>query len=167
METQHAPGAGAHEVERLRQEVCRLRRGQYGLGVLVLSLLCFGLLAATRMQQALVPEVISAKSFVVVNEFGDTRAEIGLNEQGTAGLFLRDDYGILRGAFTHDNEQTKLFLYDKDETTRVGIAHFAHGGSGVALHGPGSKGAAVLYLKEEGTLTFFDEEGNELGRFPK
>ncbi len=33
------------------------------------------------------------------------------------------------------------------DTTRVGVAQFAHGGGGVALYGPDSKVAAVLYLK--------------------
>ena len=36
---------------------------------------------------------------------------------------------------------------------------FAHGGGVVALHGQDSKGAAVLYLKDEGSLRFFESEG--------
>ncbi len=38
------------------------------------------------------------------------------------------------------------------------MAQFAHGG-GVALRGPDSKGAAVLYFKDQGSLRSFDSEG--------
>ena len=55
-----------------------------------------------------------------------------------------------------------------DETggTRLGAAQFAHGGGGYALHGPEMKGAAVLYLKGEGSLSMYDAEGELTDRFP-
>lgn len=49
--------------------------------------------------------------------------------------------------------------------TRVGAAQFAHGGGGYALHGPGGRGAAVLYLKDEGSLTMYDADGAVAARF--
>ena len=39
-------------------------------------------------------------------------------------------------------------------------------GRGFALHGPDAKGAAVLCLAEEGSLTFYGDEGQVNARFP-
>jgi hypothetical protein len=50
--------------------------------------------------------------------------------------------------------------------TRLGAAQFAHGGGGYALHGPKMKGAAVLYLAGEGSLSMYDPEGIRTARFP-
>jgi hypothetical protein len=50
--------------------------------------------------------------------------------------------------------------------SRVVAAQFAHGRGGFALHGPESKGAAVLYLKEEGSLTFHGSDGEVTARLP-
>jgi hypothetical protein len=47
----------------------------------------------------------------------------------------------------------------------VGGTLFAHGGGGFALHGPEAKGAAVLYLKGDGNLTFFGAEGEVQARY--
>ena len=66
----------------------------------------------------------------------------------------------------HDSSETALFILDADHATRVGVAQFAHGGGGVALHGPGGRGAAVLYLKGEGSVSFFDSTGTRTARFP-
>ena len=85
-------------------------------------------------------------------------AELGVRE-GNPGLYLLDDSGVNRAALLHAAEGTGLYIMDSDGVTRVGIAQFAHGGGGVALHGEESKGAAVLYFKEEGSLRFFDSEG--------
>lgn len=59
-----------------------------------------------------------------------------------------------------------LFLQDSARTIRVGLAQFAHGGGGLALHGPDARGAAVLYFKERGTLTFYGESGQRLLQLP-
>ena len=53
-----------------------------------------------------------------------------------------------------------------DGTTRVGVAQFAHGGGGFALHGPEAKGAAVLYLQGDGSLTFYGPDGDVQARYP-
>ena len=47
-------------------------------------------------------------------------------------------------------------------TTRVGIAQFAHGGGGVALHGEQSRGALVMYYKDSGSVRFFGQNGDVL-----
>lgn len=78
---------------------------------------------------------------------------------GSPGLYLKDSNGVKRAALFHADDATGPYIMDADGVTRIGIAQFAHGGGGVALHGPESKGAAVLYLKDEGSLRFFDSEG--------
>lgn len=102
----------------------------------------------------------------VTDADGHVVAWLGVDEGGSAGLFLQDDDGATRASVTHDGEQSALYLYDDAGTVRVGVAQFAHGGGGVALHGPESKGGAVLYLKDAGSLTFYDAEGKVLDRLP-
>lgn len=77
-----------------------------------------------------------------------------------------DDSGRVRMDLRHDSTETGLFILDGTGTTRVGAAQFAHGGGGFALHGPEAKGAAVLYLRGRGSLTFYDERGEVVGRVP-
>lgn len=89
------------------------------------------------------PAVVRAQAFQLVDADDNVRAEL-----------------------TTDDEATGLFIHDETGTIRVGIAHFSHGGSGVALHGPESKGAAVLYLKGDGSLRFFDIDGTVTDQFP-
>jgi hypothetical protein len=106
---------------------------------------------------------VVATSLRIMDHDGQVRAEITVNEDGP--LFsLKDETGNDRIRVVHGGEETGLFISDEEGTTRVGIAQFAHGGGGVALHGPQSKGAAVLYLKGEGSLRFFDGNGNVTAR---
>ena len=83
-----------------------------------------------------------------------------------ARIQLVDEDGRVRIDLRHDSTETGIFVLDVAGDTRVGIAQFAHGGGGVALHGPSMRGAAVLYLKERGTLTIYDTAGVVTARFP-
>lgn len=104
------------------------------------------------------PAVIRASSIQLVDENDNVRAELSLKNDAV-GLYLKDQDGNDRLSTIHNAEATGLFVNDDHGTTRIGISQFAHGGGGVALHGPESKGAAVLYLKDEGSLRFFDADG--------
>lgn len=75
------------------------------------------------------------------------------------GLYLKDRNGVNRASLFHADDGTGLYIMDEGGVTRIGIAQFAHGGGGVALHGPESKGATVLYYKNDGSLRFFDAQG--------
>jgi len=83
-----------------------------------------------------------------------------------ARIQLVDEEGRVWIDLRHDSTETGIFVLDAAGDTRVGIAQFAHGGGGVALHGPATRGAAVLYLKERGTLTMYDTTGAITARFP-
>lgn len=124
----------------------------------VLTVAVAGLALLAILGAADHPEVSRAKSFQLTDEHGSVRAELATKD-GTVGLFLKDEDGNDRLQAFHDSSGTGIYINDEKGTTRVGVAQFAHGGGGVALHGPGSKGAAVLYLKDEGSLRFFDSDG--------
>ena len=80
---------------------------------------------------------------------------------------LVDSEGRVRIDLRHDAEETGMFVMDDRGDTRLGAAQFAHGGGGYALHGPGGRGAAVLYLRGDGSLSIYDEEGVVTARFPE
>lgn len=106
-----------------------------------------------------------ARGFTLVDGNGRTAAELKMTEEGP-GLFFRDSEGVARLSLVHNEEETALYVRDADDQIRIGVAQFAHGGGGVALHGEAARGAAVLYFKEEGSLTFYDLDGNVVVRIP-
>jgi len=112
-----------------------------------------------------VQDAVRARSFALVDADSRTYAEIKMTDGGP-GLYLIDAGGVARLSLVHNEEETALYLRDADDQVRIGVAQFAHGGGGVALHGAAAKGAAVLYFKEEGSLTFYDSEGNVIARSP-
>ncbi len=149
----------------LRNRIDRLETTQKRLLAALAMIGLVGLLAAASR-----PDVSRASAFQLLDAKGMVRAELGFRDDGV-GLFLKDEEGKDRLRAIHDAGGVGLFLDDEKGTNRVGVAQFAHGGGGVALHGPESKGAAVLYLKGEGSLRFFDAEGNVtsqvLGKAPE
>lgn len=104
------------------------------------------------------PQTLAAHAFQLKGADGATRAEITIRD-GEVGLFILDEGGRDRLAATYNQEGVGLYLKDASGHSRVGLAQFAHGGGGLALHGPDAKGAAVLYFKEQGSLRFFDAHG--------
>ena len=109
--------------------------------------------------------VVRAQSLQLISPEGEVLAEFA-TEEGNPGLYLKDSNGVNRAALFHADDGTGLYIMDANGVTRVGIAQFAHGGGGVALHGPDSKGAAVLYFKDEGSLRFIDSEGVVTNQVP-
>jgi len=133
----------------------------------VASLLVYGFGSRTVPAKTRTEKVIRAERLEIIGHQGQPAAVLGFDDAGSAGLFINDPGGSVRLALAHDPEGSALFIRDSNGVIRVGVAQFAHGGGGVALHGPDSKGAAVLFFKEAGSLTFFDGEGNPTVRLPE
>lgn len=132
----------ARAIARLEQRMRRLETTNRLLGAgLALSLLL--MLGASFAPRSPSSDVVRAKRLQVIDETGRVRIDL-----------------------RHDSTETGLFVLDEAGDPRVGAAQFAHGGGGVALHGPGLKGAAVLYFKGAGALTFYDSSGVVTARFP-
>ncbi len=138
---------------QLDARVVRLERTVRGLLLLIVAGLAFVVLSAASG-----PNVLSAGAFQLVDEEGAVLGEFAIAD-GLPVLHLKDESGVDRVSLFHNSEGSGLYVADADSVTRIGVAQFAHGGGGVALHGPESKGAAVLYLKGAGSLRFFDSEG--------
>jgi len=103
-------------------------------------------------------DTVRARAIELVDSRGNLLGELAVRD-GNPGLYLKDPDARDRVALFHSPEASGLYINDAQETTRIGVAQFDHGGGGVALHGPGSRGAAVLYYKGEGSLRFFDADG--------
>jgi len=75
-----------------------------------------------------------------------------------------DERGLVRLELMHDTAASALYIRDQEGVVRVGVAQFSTGAGGVALHGAKARGSAVLYLKDQGSLTFYDSAGAALWR---
>lgn len=109
---------------------------------------------------------VRASRFELVDAQGRVRGELSLRD-GAPVFSLLDESGRDRLSLNHDAGGTALFIRDQDDVVRVGVAQFAHGGGGFALHGPGSKGAAVLYYDASGSLSFYGPDGSTTLRLPE
>lgn len=135
-------------------------------------LLTVGLLAAAAFfaagsaSETRDSEPLRAQRIELIDPDGTVRAMLGADAEGSTGLFVYDSEGGVRLSLTHDPDQSALFISDAEGTVRIGVAQFAHGGGGVALHGAQSKGATVLYHKDSGSLSLYDTEGERTLRIP-
>jgi len=139
--------------DSLELRVARLERNNKMLLVFIgLSLAAIAYLAGRSA------DTVRARAIELVGPQGNVLGELAVRD-GNPGLYLKDSDARDRVALFHSPEASGLYINDAQETTRIGVAQFDHGGGGVALHGPGSRGAAVLYYKGEGSLRFFNADG--------
>ena len=131
----------------------------------ILGLGCLVIASIWTCHPGAMREAVVARGFTLVDARGPAHAELKMTEEGP-GLYLLDAQGTARVSLVHNSEETALYLRDAADQVRIGVAQFAHGGGGVALHGEAAKGAAVLYFKEQGSLIFYDVEGNVVTRIP-
>ena len=149
----------------LADRVRRLERtNRLAISVALLTGLAFALGSASDDDHA---APLRSQRIELVDAQGAVRAVLGTDEEGSTGLFIRDPAGAIRLSLTHDASQSALFIHDGEGTVRIGVAQFAHGGGGVALHGAESKGGVVLYHKEGGSLSFYDKDGETTTRIPE
>ena len=133
----------------------RIRRlqGVVALLALVLAAILFWLAVETPAHKILRTEALH-----LVTPDGDMIAQLETRD-GYPLLVLKDENGTERVSLFHNAAGSGLYIADEKTTTRIGVAQFAHGGGGVALHGNDGKGALVMYFKSSGSLRFFDNEG--------
>ena len=139
-------------IDSIATRLVRLQRAVTLLALMVVSTVAW-LLLATPAHQKLRTEALE-----LVTPNGDIVAHLE-SKDGYPVFVLQDESGVERVRLFHDTEGSGLYISDESATTRIGIAQFAHGGGGVALHGADSKGALVMYFKNNGSLRFFNHEG--------
>ncbi|MGI9517808.1 MAG: hypothetical protein ACR2NP_12225 [Pirellulaceae bacterium] len=159
MKTSHQPELQAH-IDRLSRELWFHRVALAGM------VLCGGIMLLTAAQESTSDEPVTGKSFQLIDDAGGLRAELK-TQDGHPALYMYDANSKQRVALWTDDNATALHLKDGDETTRVGAALFAQGG-GFALHGPESRGAAVMtFMDGQREIRFYDDEGDVTERFPE
>lgn len=142
----------------------RLERQNRLLILLVLTLGAVMILGVTRPSGS---ETLECRQLRVVDSTGSIVAMVGIDDDGSRGLFVYDARQAVRIATVHDASQTAWYALDSLGAIRAGIAHYSHGGSGVAVHGAGTRGAAVLYYKDGGSVTLYDTVGAVVDRMPR
>lgn len=134
-------------------KIARLQFMLWVLTLVIVAILAWPLLAPAA------EGTLRAEAFELVDDDGRVVAVLE-SDGGYPRLAFRDASGIERVQLFHDAEASGLYVADAVGTTRIGIAQFAHGGGGVALHGEESRGALVMYYKESGSVRFFGQSGD-------
>lgn len=144
-----------------------MRRQLNRISSRVVIVMFLAALSVSCASQRSTSDVVQARSIQMVDAEGCVRVEIGIDADGSAGLFLYDSEGRTRACLIHDPSQSALYLFDDQNVIRVGAAQFAHGGGGLAIHGEKSQGSSVLYQKDGvGSLIFRDPDGKVIDRVP-
>jgi len=149
-------------IESLESQVRILKRMLLGVLTLVVAA---GLLAATTLQ--VVPDVIKAKKFEVVNGEGQTVVELGSNKAGgVVGIGHRDGHRLVE-LMSHLEGGTVSIL-DRQKRTLVLIGVNEHGSG--ALQTRNNKGQTLVSLATSltgaGTVSTENGEGQKTSTMP-
>ena len=104
----------AHDVEKRLAALERQNRWLKGIGVFVVAFLGVGLLMGAKNAN----RVVEAEKFVLKDEKGISRAELGMTASGP-GLRLCDEGGIARLGLDVDKGGPGISIYDETGKTRV------------------------------------------------
>ena len=149
------------QIEPIEARLKRAERRVTVLGVaLFVALVVFSILLYRTSN------TLRTSSLEVVDTQGNIVALLDQRD-GRTGLFLMDEKSTPRVSVFHADDTDGIYVDDDQGVTRIGVAQFAHGGGGFALHGPESRGAAVLYYKNAGSLRFFDTDGKVIQEVPE
>lgn len=148
----------SHQLDLLESKIRHLKMGLFLIG----SCLCLLFVSGAGF----LPSVQRAERYEVLDGSGQLRGIFGVYDEGVM-IRLLDDSGREKVKIVENGDEVGMFLNDSLGVVRVGVAQFAHGGGGIALHGPQSKGAAVLYYKDSGTLTFYEKDGTARLKIPE
>jgi len=146
-------------IEQLR----RLNRIQAATLVALLGLWLVGAGEDEKLNPA---AAVKAQSFQLVDDADHVLAELGVDQKGTTGLFIKDAAGYARAMLVHGETGTALYLSDNEGTERVGVKLPSHGGAGFSLHGARSQGQCLLYYQKDGSLNFYDAKNAVIQRVP-
>jgi hypothetical protein len=138
----------------------RSRRLVVGMGLTVAACVVgFAVLGATSPAQPVAAEgVIRARQFILVDEKGNERAELAINETGP-GLRVFDQKGKVRAALGVTIQCASLALLDDNGEGRAVLA-VAKDRTGLGLFGDNGQVRASLAVPKEGPwLNLFDEKG--------
>ena len=94
----------------------------------------------------IVPDVISAKSFRLVNDLGQTRAELSLDQAGEPRLAMNDRDGECWFDMYHDENGSRLLFNDQDKDVRLVLGVTDYGDPYLVMFCRGAELRAELQL---------------------
>ena len=94
----------------------------------------------------IVPDVISAKSFRLVNDLGQTRAELSLDQAGEPRLVMNDRDGECWFDMYHDENGSRLLFNDQDKDVRLVLGVTDYGDPYLVMFCRGAELRAELQL---------------------
>ena len=104
------------------------------------------------------PVDVRARSFILVDQDGRTRAQLVIEKEGPK-LVLGDENGNIRAGLNANTEGTGLFLFDENGKTRVMLGATSDG-PGLFLDDENGKTRATLGAIKDGQALFlYDKNG--------
>jgi len=166
-------------VERLEKEAGHWRRMAmrlYGVSVALGAGLVF-ILALAAVKPAAVPDVIRAKKLEIVDDKGNTRAELAVDHDGTALMFY-DLNGNALAQLEGYTDRSSLILSDEKDHGGAMLGSYEDGPNLVLFDGNGKSRATLevvtdgpplgpgLKFHDRADLHFIDEKGKVIWQAP-
>ena len=108
-------------------------------------------------------KVITARAFHIVNENGESMGAFGLDDNGLAGLYIKDKYtGKIVLFFQADTKGAMFALKDENGVTRTHLRYSKGFGPMLSFIRPDGKKPAIMIASPTHkipTLAFFDRKG--------
>jgi hypothetical protein len=159
--------------ERLEKMECELtaakRRNRWLVAGMALAVGAFALAwtftrtANTAQAQGAAGEAaakeVRATQFVLVDENGKTRAEMGTVKVGGSGLILYDENGTVRATLGADKDGSRLTLFDENGKTRAVLGADKDAPRLIMFDETGTYRAVLIAFKDAPRLALFGERG--------
>jgi len=154
------------ELSRIRREVCRLKAVCWGVvGLLGLVALLSGL-AVSRVFSPAVVDEIRARRFVVVDDRGTTRVQLGLLGEDSSVLELADGRGIGRAAIAvRPDGAATIKMLGEGQHPRVMLDVLPDGSPRLELRGQDGMSAVTVGVARDGAahVMLVDQHGQPRG----
>ncbi len=139
------------ELSRIRRDVRRLKAVCWGVVGLLGLVALLSALAASRVFLPAEVDEIRARRFIVVDDRGTTRVQLGLLGEEGAGLELADSRGVGRAAIAvRPDGAAAIEMLGEERHPRVTLEVLPDGSPRLELRGPDGMSAVTVGVRRDG-----------------